>query len=59
MIGELVALFTGPGTLEEHFRLAAHRITLGGGYAAASFAVIDDNVGCSRFEHGRVWPHFG
>lgn len=43
MIGELVALFTGPGTLEEHFRLAAHRITLGGGYAAASFAVIDED----------------
>jgi hypothetical protein len=44
LAGEVMVLFTGPGTLEEQFRLAAHRITLGGGYAAASFSIVDDDA---------------
>jgi GAF domain-containing protein len=41
MVGELVPVLTGTGTLDERLRVVAHRITLGGGYSAVSFEIFE------------------
>jgi diguanylate cyclase (GGDEF)-like protein/PAS domain S-box-containing protein len=43
MVGELVPLLTGEGTLDEKLRLVAHRVAVGGGYAGVNFDVFSGN----------------